>query len=374
MNHDDKINSLENTPAKREIRNDLCGQTLQYIKQNNIKNFVGVSLPAKDYLFETDLEYRIKNNFGYLKNIPSVQFHCAETEVQTMRRGLKNRPSFCTVSNLNIEELIRLPINFSKEKIGKVQKGFEDDNESDDFKFMDCCGQPTEENFVGNYNFLWADYCQRPTRKVLDTMIESLQFQDERKGLYYFTFSLAHKKINHIIRELNYSPRNTTIDKALEKYIAKSFKTHLYETPKLIYSVVYTGGKNSPMITLGFCIGVNNITTIIDNRKERQSKLKSKNNSLFNKTLANPKKYFKQKKFKGFRQKKQYSNSNLTKQDRQFIIQKFQKEKKLGEDKKTITKKLAKAKRLIKHNVSRCQISAVLAWITSSKLKAKTVN
>lgn len=354
MKQEEKINNLENTPVKMTIRNELSGQTLQFIKQKNVKNFVAVTLPAKEYFFETCLENRIRNNFGCLKNIPSVQFHCAETDRGTMKEGLKNRPEFCTISNMKIEDLLCSPMHFSKVGIGKVRE---------------------ESNFkISNYNFLWADYCQRPTRKVLDKMIESIKPKTEYNGLYYFTFSLARKKTKHIVSELKYDLNHITIEKALEKYIIKSFKLNLHKTPKLIYSVIYTGGRGTPMITIGFIVGKGNITPIIENRKEKQKHLKSRNNNVFNRANTNPPSIFNGKKFKGFRQNKKYSNSNLTEQDKQFIILRYKKNAKQGKEKSAIIKKLAKAKRMIRNNINSHQIAAVLAWVTSSKLKAKAVN
>jgi hypothetical protein len=351
MKHEEKVKNLETSVAKTLIRSDLCNQTSQFINNNEIKSLVCITLPAVEYGFEKNLINSITNNFGRIKNVPSIQFHCAEMVRKTLHQGIKNMAKNCTISNMTIETLLSQPIVFSKAGIGRIDPNGEKAND---------------------YNFVWADYCKHPDKKTIDNIIEKISLKEDPNGLYYFTFNLDRKKHLKIIRELQ-MPLNESIQNAVHTYVLNKFKKTCSKNSHLVYSVLYTGGRRSTMITVGILVGKKNVDTVIENRQRDSKAQTAKNAQLFYKIKQRPRNWL-VKPMKARVNYKTYGKSNLTDKDRRKIKISYIVGKGLGFNRKEIAKKIANKKCFAKRNISIQQISAVISWIVSPKLKAKVKN
>jgi len=348
---ENKVSSIENTPSKSNIRSDISGQGMQLAKVNKLTNLTVVSLPAEQYFFEKALQARLANNFGYLETIPSVKFHCAEKEKTILKKGILHRPDDCTISCMTIEKLLSNSIYFNKAGFGRINK----------FK----------GEMINNYNLLWADYCKHPDKKSIDEIIKIASHNQMKNALYYVTYSLCRTEYLAIIKKLK---GNATkgIQVAIENYILNRFQKYCNKKAKLVYSVIYMGGVNSTMITVGIHIGNKRIDIVKEDRRENKS-LKAKNKSLYNSAKNAKRVWFIQPR-KEITAKKSYGKSNLTLKDREAISITYQACKKIGISRKGMSRMIVDKKAFAKRKISVQQISAVISWLDSPKLRAKTVN
>jgi hypothetical protein len=347
-----KVSGLENNPEKAIIRQDINSQTRQFVENFNVKILSCITLPAKEYFFEKALEANFKN--FPTSNKCSVHFNCAEKSPKIMKLGLLVRPECCTISLLPIEDLISKPIALDKNRIGRV------DNNA---------------KRITDYNFLWADYCQRPHRKVINSVVEKIATKKNHDGHYYFTFSLTRDGERNLIKNMK-APFSYGIQKAVNNYVLNQFHKKCDKKARLIYSVLYKGGRNSKMITLGIIIGKVHIDTIFANRYELNKKNNSRNRQLFERTKARSKKWF--VKTRKERSKKSYKphskKSNLNQKDRNLIALTYRIDNAKGIDRKIIAKKIVNKKSFANRKISVQQVSAVISWLASPKLKAKAKN
>ena len=351
MNHQEKIASISSNTEKMIVRKHIDKQVECYIRNGNFKKLDGITLPAKDHALEK-LIYSNFHDFLVAKYVPEIKFYCAEKNPNALKEGIKTRPECCTTSLLKIEELISEPISFDKNRIGRI-----------DYK---------NGEVISNYNFLWADYCQRFNKKTLDNLLNKIAIKKDIRGLYYLTFSLSRTNHRKIIKSLK-APVHKGIQNAVNKYILRQFQRKCDKKAKLIYSNYYIGGRRSSMITIGILSGKVYVPTLFVNRYELNEKNNHKNSQLFNRVKNRSSKWFKKLR-RERKNKKPYKTVKLILQDKCQITAYYNTYKSKGMKGKEISNKIASLKFFIRRKISVRQISAVISWITSPKLKAKMVN
>ena len=347
QDQEDKIKSIECSPAKTTIRGEITDQTLQWINNANIEELEGVSLPALGYFHEKNLIDRVVNNFGRLKNIPSIHFNCAEMDKQTLHQGLKHRSPNTNITYGTIEDLISKPIKFTKRGVGKISQ---------------------DGQIIPEYNWLWADYCGHPSKEIIDNLVDKISLKKNLEGLYYVTHSLARKKHLQIIKELGYAGKyaKKDVQKAVQNYILKTFKK-LNKKAKLIYSVRYSGGGGkTTMVTVGVLIGNAKVDVLIKDSQADNKPQQKINYATFN----GIKKWSKIWSTKPEKEKVAKKNaSDISDKDRAKIAKKYVKWS-LGI--KLFAPYMSEF--VFENRLSVHQVAGVVSWLTSPKLKAKAKN
>ena len=127
------------------------------------------------------------------------------------------------------------------------------------------------------------------------------------------------------------------------------------------------------MITVGFLVGNVKVQTLFANRQKINQKKYSKNYQLIDRINKHTKKWLVQS-CKEKTAKKSYGKSNLTLKDREAISITYQACKKIGISRKGMSRMIVDKKAFVKRKISVQQISAVISWLDSPKLRAKAVN
>lgn len=373
----DKINAIETNIEKSKVREEIISQVIQYVNDKGIKNLQCVTLPAEHYIFEHQLAHQLQNS-PFVKSPTNVNFLCAEMDREILIKGLKYKPDCCVVTHSTIEDLL---------KFGGIEQ-------SNFFGFDlrkhlgSVCSGNSKASSPQNPHFVWADYCRQPTKEVIKNGVKACLSKKSKEGLYYFTFSLSRiwdgqdslkKSLSiHVNGECD---SKIAVEMALEREFRKEVPQN---TPvSKIYSVKYTGGVRSIMVTIGFLVGLANVKTINNVRWNKEiQKNRQKATNRMNSLKLYP--YdLNQWEEKNARFAKPFAASSMPKKVKKDIV-KVNPVKNVNKqliksawDKGNISDKNKAAfciSMATKLSMSSRQVQSILAWHTSPTLKAKSLN
>ena len=270
----DKTKSIETSPEKASIRNDIVSQNLQNLVRmeklgKHISTINGLTLPAKKWFFEHNFINHIGNAF-FLANKPQVHFYGVEKEAKFIDQTFKNMPQSCHIVKGMLHEFIDNEVQFKTNGVGQI---------------LDT---PRRVPII--FDFYWADYCLTPNMKNIEQFVQVLN-NNIKHGLAYITFSLNLRgRKEGFQNEFSCYDKNKLIAvvNAINRCISKNVKG---KKVNLTYKVLYAGGESerTPMITIGFSVGIpaNAIRVIDEDRMTKKRELKSHRANFVNKLQNN---------------------------------------------------------------------------------------
>jgi hypothetical protein len=240
-----KNNSIAGNKTKNLIRNQIIDVTLEWLRYCVARGLpvelYGATLCGMTCEFEHQLINRLKSDgtVGSVIEDDDIVIECAELSTNTDKNtgknvfieAARNLPIFyCTLTPCGFDDLLTHEIHFGRGRhIGTLVKN---------------------TNEMKAYNFLWPDYCQTPNRHRLEQAAIHVK-KSLQRGLYFITFSLTgrqHGQESIMKREF--------MREALEDNLFHYFDKHDVKKVRKVYDVVYSGGKGTTMITMGFSIDV----------------------------------------------------------------------------------------------------------------------
>jgi hypothetical protein len=265
----DKLESIENTPEKSLVRNNLTLQRRRFIQHlidhptNTLGhvNYTGVSLGGTSFFNEKLAIDSAKQEFG---EKVKMQFHSAEYKHYVYLRACKNLPENCTIVEGELDNLIANETEYKSNGLGRI---------------IDKLNNRTK-----TFDEIWADYCMTASKEMAKSGARHISF-NIKSGLYYLTMYVGCREKggnDYKFRKLKAISGSKSNDAGeimadlirhyLERY---GWKGRL----DLVYNVRYNGGANgsSTMVTIGFAVNLPKglITPIVENRQEVDQKRKS---------------------------------------------------------------------------------------------------
>lgn len=239
-----KIDSIEQTVAKNNIRNNIARQFEQYISTlKKVPQIMNVaSLAAKEWMFEYGLLNTLRHSF-ILKNIPELHFISAEKEKKIATKSFENMPINATVLHGMFSDIFQSPYKTAKVGWSYLTEAIKDYQ------------SPIQ------YSLIWADYCSYANVRLLEDFVNAVE-HNITEGLIYITFCLsekhgAHKKSLKALKK--YSKSNgediCKVTSDAIKYFAKQIKGKKVEK---VFEVIYGGGSTlgTSMVTVGFSVNL----------------------------------------------------------------------------------------------------------------------
>lgn len=223
----DKITSIEQNIEKNNRRSEIVEQTICAIKQFKPKKLKCATLAGENWLFEHSLLNRIENE---QLNI-NTKFYSAEWKRNIAVRAIKNSPQNSILVNNTFHYMLTREINENRVGIGSVNDTVRCDNA---------------------FNFMWADYCGVPNKQLFRNINNYII---NMNGLFYVTFYLLPRQeggFSGLCQSLNISEKN--VSDSIIKRLTKKARQERRKV-EVIYDVIYSGGKRSKMLTLGFAVG-----------------------------------------------------------------------------------------------------------------------
>lgn len=266
MSDDNKIENIETTPEKANVRSDLAIQLEQAASGLNLKHIEAVTFAAEKCYFEHLINNSMKHSL-ILKNPITVNFNGIERDESIAIKSLRNRPENLTITNCNLSQYFK----------------YETEARPNGTSFI----SETPRMKLLNINYFWADFCCHANKESIEEFTDIVS-KHVKTGLAYITVSLntrASGTRREVAKTLGYGEfYDDETDlvqfvKAIESKICSDFKK-MGVKYRLIYSVTYGGGKyeKTKMLTIGFEINMPEIVKlIIENRTEDKMELRKRN-------------------------------------------------------------------------------------------------
>lgn len=254
-----KVQNIENTVKKSNIRLDIISQATQWLVfQSKVKKPIeelkGATLSGDKAYFEGACFHHLTTS-PFLKHKPRVSFDCAEK---------KSR-------KIALKAMTSLPIN-SHMYYGDYNDLFKKEFVRKDGAMFAKSGKATNPNI---YNFVWADYCCPASKKLVKEFINTIN-NNVNTGVVYLTFcghTRAEGGRKTLVRQFAdvETTEDANITRKLNAKIIKAIKNEVCKDVKLIYNVIYGGGQHgtTTMMTIGFSVNLpkNVIVPIADYRQ-----------------------------------------------------------------------------------------------------------
>ena len=270
----DKIDSIEVNVEKSNRRAEICNQAVQWLNSNkSVDTLRCATLPAKHYLFEHLLNNTVQNS-PFLNKPVNVLFFCAEHDLEVLADGLKYKPSNAIVAHATFESMLACGI-----VEGEVESKLMEKHVAVVEGWVSEKGGATKIE----PNFVWGDYCSQPSKEKIHESVTLALSKKNQEGLYYFTFTSNHfpggkesipKSLG--VKTSKHNPLQGGVEFAIEREFRNALPKNMPFSK--IYSVHYSGGTRSQMVTVGFMVGKGDVKTIRANyfneeiQKERQEK------------------------------------------------------------------------------------------------------
>jgi len=238
---DNKVNSIEQTVAKSNVRVNITRQAEEFLYslKQKPKTMNIATLAAKEWMFEYGLLNYLKHS-TLLDSHPELKFISAEKDKSIAMASFVNMPDNATVLKGLFSDIFDSP--YKKSKAG----------------FSCLTDNPKDKN-KNQYGIVWADYCSFANTELLEDFVRVAE-NNMKKGLIYLTFCLSERRGAHkaSLKDLRQYTKADNISDATAdaiKVFAKRIKGKKIEK---VFEVIYGGGSTSgtAMVTIGFSVNL----------------------------------------------------------------------------------------------------------------------
>jgi hypothetical protein len=269
------IKSIEQTPEKNCVRNDIVFQNLQHLRYRESKNdpvtvISAVTLPAERWHLErlwlNTLDNAVRS--GIIKNHPSVHIQGVEKGKDNFIESSIHVPPNCNITHGMLNEFLDNEVRYSRSGLGQIDLS-------------------TLRYNPVTMSFYWADYCMPADIEVIKDFAKRI-CSNMPEGIAYLTMSLRLRgKTKKFLKDfkkfgvINYAQ---SVENAVNYHINQNMKGIKGKKINLIYKVVYGGGEKegTTMLTIGYSINIPKeaITVIRENRIEGKRDLKKRRKAI----------------------------------------------------------------------------------------------
>ena len=250
-----KNDSIENSPEKNKVRQDIIMQFKKCMMYQKIKNARLLTLPAKKAYFETALVHSFKRD-----EVPvNLDFIGVEMDMEIAPETFKNMPANSMVAgNCTIEDFLKYEHQATKSgAIGLTN---------------------VERTSPLLFDLIWLDYCGWVTEESMNHFVKCI-LENVKQGYIAVTWDLStrHMKPEEYAKTFKGYKKGMSLREAIIATIELKLKA-ISKVVSLVYNVEYGGGDigRTTMLTLGYSVNIPKkvVTPIEENFRDGKAEVK----------------------------------------------------------------------------------------------------